>query len=856
MEEIERGTHGARYYKSDLHVHTPGSHDYEADLSPDELIDAFIEEGLELVAVTDHDCDGIYEELREAAEERPIEILPGVEITTSQGGENQIHMTAIFPPEEHDAVNHVLSQIGINPERAGEEQADPRINEICKKVLENNGLPILAHIDEAAGAHEETGPGRIREEIFDIEQVAAIEVVDPDIRAEYPEFPAVKCSDAHHPDQLGRGYTYLKMTEPSFSGLRTALSDPDLRIEFDAPEHDHPCVDGIRVNGEFLNGREVQFNRKLNCLIGGKGTGKSTVIEHLRYAFDIEPRTERIKNDYTELIRETLGPDGEIEVHVTTVDGQRYSITRQYDEPPRILRENGDGDDEEVEMDIETFRDEFFDLEIHSQRELLELARDDRDQLELIDSYLDFEDKKRERERIKGDLRDNAQNLRSAREERERLSSELTDYEAVQENIALMEDQGVDEHLEGEEQWEQEERRFDRYVSQVQNAISSAEDTTIFDETPTEEEIDESPNSELIESARSEVLEAVSDVEDLQEEIIERIQDAEELVADKQDEWQERYDERREAYEELASEIEEETGVDVQEYFDLKEEESRLEGVQSDLEEKREEIEDLEVERQELLSELRDIRRGITDIRRRGINSIDSELTDDVRVQLEPNSNRQEYIDWFNRALRGSRVRTQDKEAIAEEYEPERLAQIIEEKDTEQLIDDVNITDTAAENLVNHEELRARVHELQTLEIHDRPIIEIRDEGEWKPLSRMSDGQQCTALLSIAMLERDRPLIVDQPEDMLDNEFIYDVVVDIIKNVKMSRQIVAATHNANIPILGDAEQILVMWSNGREGFFQDRGSIDVPDVQARAQQILEGGEEAFNRRTRKYGVLE
>jgi hypothetical protein len=99
-------------------------------------------------------------------------------------------------------------------------------------------------------------------------------------------------------------------------------------------------------------------------------------------------------------------------------------------------------------------------------------------------------------------------------------------------------------------------------------------------------------------------------------------------------------------------------------------------------------------------------------------------------------------------------------------------------------------------------------------------------------------------------------LVVDQPEDMLDNEFIYDVVVDVLQRVKQSRQIISATHNANIPILGDAEQILVMWSNGRNGFFQERGSIDLPDVQTKAQKILEGGEEAFSRRTRKYGVLE
>ncbi|MDB2253475.1 PHP domain-containing protein [Halorubrum ezzemoulense] len=408
MDGINRGSGGARYYKTDLHVHTPGSYDYETDSSAEELINHFLDEGLELVAVTDHDCVGMYEELREAAEGESIEILPGVEITTPQGGDNQIHMTAIFPPEEHDAVNHVLSQVGINPERAGEEQADSRIQEICKKILENNGLPILAHVDAAAGAHAETGSGRIREEIFDLDFVSAIEVVDPDFREEYPEFPAIRSSDAHHPDQLGRGFTYLKMTEPSFSGLQTALSDPALRIGLEEPEQSHPYIDGVRINGSFFKNREAQFNKNLNCLIGGKGTGKSSVIEHIRYAFDIEPRTDRITNDYEELIDETLGSDGEVEVQLFAPSGQKYAVQRTHGEEPRILREVEGGDDEQVEMDIETFRSEFFDVEIHSQRELLELARDDRDQLELIDSYLDFGEAKRERERTKSNLRDNA----------------------------------------------------------------------------------------------------------------------------------------------------------------------------------------------------------------------------------------------------------------------------------------------------------------------------------------------------------------------------------------------------------------------------------------------------------------
>ncbi|MDB2253533.1 hypothetical protein PM033_17595 [Halorubrum ezzemoulense] len=419
-----------------------------------------------------------------------------------------------------------------------------------------------------------------------------------------------------------------------------------------------------------------------------------------------------------------------------------------------------------------------------------------------------------------------------------------------------MEEQGVAEHLEDEEHWEQEGRRLERFSSQVQDAISSVEDQEFFAETPTEDDLDETPNQELVQDAREEVLNAVAEAEEKRGELLERLRDAKQEIREKKNEWDEKHEARREEYEELAEEIEQETGVDIGEYFDLKEKESRLAGVQEELEEKRDEIEKLENERRNLLGELRDVRQQITGVRRRGINEMDGELTDEVRVQLEPDSNREEYIEWFNHVLQGSRVRTQDKEAIAEEYQPEELARLVDEKDTDRLTEDVNITETAAENIVNHDDLRARVHELQTLEIHDRPLIEIQDEGEWKPLERMSDGQQCTALLSIAMLERNRPLIVDQPEDMLDNEFIYDVVVDVLQRVKQTRQIVCATHNANVPILGDAEQILVMWSNGRNGFFQDRGSIDKPNVQTKAQKILEGGEEAFSKRTRKYGVLE
>lgn len=852
MKPIKRGSDGAKFRKADLHVHTPASYDYGDNLSPEELVEKFVDEGLELVVVADHNTADGYPDIREAAEKykRQIEILPGVEITTPQGGDNQIHLVAVFPPDRADEIPVLLGQLNINSSKPSSTQADSRIPTICDRIRDHGGLAILAHIDKESGAHFETSSGNIRDKIFDIERVAAIEVVDENFGDNYPEFPAVRSSDAHEPDELGRGYTYLKMTEPSFDGLQTALSDPGSRIRFSKPDYDHAHIQGVRFRGEFLNDRAVRFSPNLNCLIGGKGTGKSTVIEQIRFAFDIAPRTDRIEEDHESLISNTCGDGGEVEVQVHTSDGQQYSVRRKLGEEPTITREDGT----ETELSIESFRSEFFDLEIHSQGELLELARDDRDQLELIDSYLDFGEKKRERERIKRNLRENAQSLRHEREERDRLESEITDYEAINENLSLMQSKGVQDFLDDEDEWEAEKRRLNRFsefIESLQDAVPSGSDL----ESAPKGSLEDPPNEELIQEASEVVEDAREEAAELLDDAHIVLEEAESALDELVESWEELNSDRREEQEELADTIREETGVDISEYFDLKEEASNLEGLKEELSEKEEEITKLENERSALLRNLREVRESITDTRREGISKINNALNA-VRVRLQPRDNREEYTEWFNRVLQGSRVRTVDKEAVTDEYDPEHLYTIIENKKTDKLVSEIGLTETAAENIVEHDGLRNQLQELQIQELHDRPIVEIDDEGVWKSLDKMSDGQRCTALLSVAMVERDRPLIVDQPEDMLDNEFIYDAVVETTRRIKESRQIISATHNANIPVLGDAENILVMWSNGMEGYIQERGSIDHPEVRARAKSILEGGEEAFSKRTEKYGALQ
>jgi predicted ATPase len=102
--------------------------------------------------------------------------------------------------------------------------------------------------------------------------------------------------------------------------------------------------------------------------------------------------------------------------------------------------------------------------------------------------------------------------------------------------------------------------------------------------------------------------------------------------------------------------------------------------------------------------------------------------------------------------------------------------------------------------------------------------------------------------------ESTAPLIVDQPEDNLDSEFIYKTLVPVIRMAKERRQVIVVTHNANIAVLGDAEQIIVLKATSEHALITSRGSIDEPRTRDEACAILEGSREAFERRARIYGV--
>ncbi|MBN9500529.1 MAG: AAA family ATPase, partial [Armatimonadetes bacterium] len=149
------------------------------------------------------------------------------------------------------------------------------------------------------------------------------------------------------------------------------------------------------------------------------------------------------------------------------------------------------------------------------------------------------------------------------------------------------------------------------------------------------------------------------------------------------------------------------------------------------------------------------------------------------------------------------------------------------------------------------------LYELQILSKQPKPLIIVRTTSSPPreiPVKQLSDGQRHTILLTIAMLaESNIPLVIDQPEDDLDNAFIFESIVSTLRAVKERRQIILVTHNANIAVLGDSELILPMKRENDVGKVVDRGSIDKEATKNMVQQILEGSPAAFIRRQKIYG---
>jgi len=413
---------GTRWWRVDLHAHSPVSYDFGtlADRqSPDwaAWIQAARGAGLHAVAITDHNSARGIQHLQNAAlqEDGSPVLFPAVEATASDG----THLLLLLDPNATQRhVEKILADIDIPVDDQGTQEGQSPLSIL--KILENCGnkaLIIGAHVNGPKGILTQYDSGMPLINILNHPHLLAVEI-DPE--QEYANkwldgqqsrvnrsIPQVWSSNSHDYDSLGTRFTWVKMTTPSYEGLRLALLDgneslkPSRQSTSNDPNNNHAnlAIESISVkNAKYIGRREpvsVHFNPWLNTIIGGRGTGKSTIVDFCRKAFRREFELDRSNTSDQGSLRKIFdsrmsdsSKQGEglatadtlVEV-VYRKDGERFVISWSSDgSAPALYRID---DDERVAEEGKI--SELFPVRIYSQKQLFALAQDPNALLTVID---------------------------------------------------------------------------------------------------------------------------------------------------------------------------------------------------------------------------------------------------------------------------------------------------------------------------------------------------------------------------------------------------------------------------------------------------------------------------------------
>jgi len=294
------------------------------------------------------------------------------------------------------------------------------------------------------------------------------------------------------------------------------------------------------------------------------------------------------------------------------------------------------------------------------------------------------------------------------------------------------------------------------------------------------------------------------------------------------------------------------------EYQELLRQIERIRPKQNDLKTRQEELNKLYSHRKKLMHQLSEAISERSSAMQKSVKRLNRRLDQKVKLTLQNEGDRQPLLQFLERCNMEGIGQKRLNWVSELDFTPGNLAGTIRAGEEALKNAGWGITPTVAQALCKLNE--SELLEMEELTLPDTMAIELNvthgmKEAVFRQIDELSTGQQCTAVLHLLLLDNQDPLILDQPEDNLDNAFIADRIVSELRRAKLTRQFLFATHNANIPVFGDAEWIGVLSVEENKGLIlpEQQGAIDVPNIQHLAADILEGGKSAFNQRREKYG---
>jgi ABC-type lipoprotein export system ATPase subunit/histidinol phosphatase-like PHP family hydrolase len=878
---------GAKFFRADLHIHSFGefgSFDVvDTSMTPVAIVDTAIEKNLSIISITDHNEIHNSHTAIEYAKGKNILVLPGVEISTTQG-----HLLVYF--ETFKNLRDFFGNLNINAKKTICNQG---IVECLGFAKNHGGFGVLAHIELPSGFEKTIGRfGPQIEEVLKHEILLGLEINSkasvnlytdlddsPDrkrllkVRREHLGFddsytlPRLMSSDSHTLNRLGTNadgetkLTRFKVDELNFHSIKIALltHESRVRLENEVPEM-RPIIQSVIIEGGLLDNIEIKLSNNLTCIIGSRGAGKSTLLEAIRETSgnnskstvvdsDVWPQKIKLKyiDEANQIIDFTREKNSELQNitdpinGITKVDietygqGETADTIQHSDENPKVLID---------------FLDSFLKLGVKSveDKELISLLLENQSESKKLRiGLLSFEETEKA-------LKNEQKKLENLQKEK---AGELVKYQN-----ALIKERGIRSEL---------INNLNQLVKNYKEILSDDDTFTNFDALVDTDIIvgkDFFKKVKEIVSDFSKVVKAKSS--ELNEELTAKIAELNEQL----NSWKAKEKSIQDKIDTKKNELEKQ-GIP----FDL----GKINQISKDIVDyqkiivklnlDKKKLKELSTERETLLAKRNQLKNDVFIQRNKFAKKANADLKNTIdgfyisikykkgKFSSDFDALLRSKMDWRN--LKKSKI-------ISENLSPLEFVEVckngnkdiltaIKDNEENQLLSDFEATNVIEKTIKDN-----NFEEYEALHFEDFPSIIVtksvkEESGEikyyHKPISQLSLGQQHSVLLGILMLsDSNKPLIIDQPEDNLDSEFIYKTIVKNLKKIKEQRQVIIVTHNANIAVLGDAELIIPLKSTSIQTHVLNAGSIDRQETREICCEILEGGKRAFIQRQDIYGI--
>lgn len=877
----------AKFWKCALQVNPAGYLQYrgaEQQLSEDEynrqLLNVALENHIKVIGIADHGNVDAVDSIRRLMNEHGIIVFPGFEIASTE----KAHFVCLFPEDTTTTqLNRYLGELGLSDPSDGVRPSRYGGQEILRRVEDLNGFSYAAHCTDASGVLRQNLvhvwqdpllkaaqiPGSM-EDLKNEQNQGYRQILlnkDPNYRREIP-VAIINAKDVASPEDLAnpKASCLIKMTRPSFESFKLSFQDPGSRVRLnsDRSEKYFSRIEKLKIIGGYLDGIEIDFSEHLNAIIGGRGTGKTTLLESLRFVLGIQPIGQAARKQHSEIVKENLGRSKarvEVVIRSSQMNGRKFKVARRYGEDPVVVDEEGNPSSFSPNELLPG-------IELYGQNEIYEIAQDPASQSLLLSRFLDkgkHDDEEKIIEAVNR-LKENRKKLLEAQRSVADLEDEVARIPKLEEKIRQFKSLGIEEKLKIVPLLETERRLLHRVEAEELPHLNGAFES-VRENLPdltflSANVVDRLPHKEDLISVRKKIDELKGKAEDLisqwqsfyevnYQEIIKLLGAIREEIA-KEDEKLEN------TFKELPA-AEGKTGRQVGiEFQNLLKDVERIRPKKALIENSRKLLSELSRQRQATLNDLSEIRSERSARVERSLKKLSRKLQGKMRLTVDPEADRQPIVDYLL-ACNMENVGAGRLKWVfdAEDFSPVKLAQRIRQGADALQGAGWGITQTVADAMARLPQ--EKILSLEEIELPDCVSIELNTAHEgaenYRSIDRLSTGQQCTAILHLLLLQNKDPLIMDQPEDNLDNAFIADRIVTELRSAKISRQFIFATHNANIPVFGDAEWIGVLEASDDRAVMplDHQGAIDVRDIKEKAAEILEGGRDAFNQRKYKYG---